>query len=55
MAEHLILRMGREPDEAMLVLLNAEGQLLARPELVPLTVAAERAAERQVTVMLPAR
>lgn len=55
MAEHLFISMGDSPDQATMVVLNADGQLLARPERVPLSVAAERAADRQVTVLLPAR
>ena len=54
MAEHLILRIADSADQADMVLVNDDGQLLAQPETVSLTTAAEHASNRQVTVLLPA-
>jgi len=54
-AEYLFIRMSDHPDQATIVALNADGHLVDGPETVSLMTAAERAQERQVTVLLPAR
>lgn len=55
MADHLFIRFAEDPEQASIVTLNAEGQLIAGPEQVPLTAAALRADGAQITVLLPAR
>jgi general secretion pathway protein L len=54
-ADHLFIRIAENPDQASIVALNADGQLLTGPESVSLTMAASRAEGMQVTVLLPAR
>lgn len=55
MAEHFFIRMTEPGDQATALALDAEGRLIARPEVMTLATAAARAGDRQVTVMLPAR
>lgn len=55
MAEHLFLRLGVDADRVAVARLNADGQLLGRPETIDLAAAAARCDGALVTVLLPAR
>ena len=55
MAEHLFLRLGDSADRVAVARLNADGQLLGRPETIDLAAAAARCEGALVTVLLPAR
>ena len=55
MAEHLFLRFGDSTDRVAVARLNADGQLLGRPETMDLAAAAARCDGALVTVLLPAR
>jgi len=54
-AEHLFLRLGDSADRVAVARLNADGQLLGRPETIDLAAAAARCEGALVTVLLPAR
>jgi general secretion pathway protein L len=54
-AEHFFIRPSDGTDQAAVVALNANGHLIGAPETIPLSVAAARAGDMPITVLLPAR